>query len=473
MKIHKIKAAQPLGQTTIYILFSFAILLTGAGCSVLTSAVGGGPPPTTNAPTVVIALPGETPAGTPAGYSPAIFGSPLDPTPAPTATPSPTFAATPGPPLPPPTVVVALPPVDFDAARATAQAQGLDLAFVKIGFHLAVTGNANGWGDYLRRLNAAGVPVFVKSADAGGPIYEAQQLMKANEAAGREVDHTLVFRLTDPKYEEPYYNYALDAETAAAISWQLNRDNQPAELEKEYYWLETLNEPGRYGNDGNLQIERLGRFSLATAKLAVAEGYRYAAFAFSTGVPGVGDWTGQTPIDPNDWEDPAMLDFLRYAGEHPDQVAVALHEYSLTTSFIGAGYPFLVGRLQALFDVCDRHGIPRPTVLITEWGWEYADVPAPVPALEDIAWASWLYAAYPNVKGAAIWYLGGGYGSIDDQTQRLIQPLADYAVSHYFIIDPGQGRIDPELFRPNPPTLLDPSLLLPTPYPRPPAMPDK
>ena len=393
MKIHKIKAAQPLGQTTIYILFSFAILLTGAGCSVLTSAVGGGPPPTTNAPTVVIALPGETPAGTPAGYSPAIFGSPLDPTPAPTATPSPTFAATPGPPLPPPTVVVALPPVDFDAARATAQAQGLDLAFVKIGFHLAVTGNANGWGDYLRRLNAAGVPVFVKSADAGGPIYEAQQLMKANEAAGREVDHTLVFRLTDPKYEEPYYNYALDAETAAAISWQLNRDNQPAELEKEYYWLETLNEPGRYGNDGNLQIERLGRFSLATAKLAVAEGYRYAAFAFSTGVPGVGDWTGQTPIDPNDWEDPAMLDFLRYAGEHPDQVAVALHEYSLTTSFIGAGYPFLVGRLQALFDVCDRHGIPRPTVLITEWGWEYADVPAPVPALEDIAWASWLYAA--------------------------------------------------------------------------------
>lgn len=474
MMIYNKKLACSSGRLILSILSAVTILLTGVSCTILSSAIGGGAPPTTIAPTVVIALPGETPLGTPAGYSPAIFGSPLDPTPQPPATPTPTPQATPGPPLPPPTVVVALPPVDFEAARATAQAQGLDLAFVKIGFHLAVTGNAKGWGDYLRQLNDAGVPVFVKSADAGGPIFEAQQLMKANEAAGRQVDHTLVFRLTDPTYEEPFYNRELEPETAAAISWQLNRDNLPPELDKEYFWLETLNEPGRYGSDEQLQIEWLGRFSLATAKLAVAEGYRYAAFAFSTGVPGVGDWTGQTPIDPNDWEDPAMLDFLRFAGQHPEQVAVALHEYSLTTNYIGAGYPFLVGRLQALFDVCDRHGIPRPTVLITEWGWEYNNVPAPVPALEDIAWASWLYAAYPNVKGAAIWYLGSGFGSIDDQTQRLIKPLADYAVSHYFIIDPGQGRIDPELFRLNPPTLLDPSFLLPpTPYPRPSSMPEE
>jgi hypothetical protein len=166
-----------------------------------------------------------------------------------------------------------------------------------------------------------------------------------------------------------------------------------------------------------------------------------------------------------------MLDFLRYAGQHPDQVAVALHEYSLTVDYIGAGYPFLVGRLQALFDACDRHGIRRPTVLITEWGWEYNNVPDPVAAIEDIAWASWLYAAYPTVKGAAIWYLGSGFGDIDDQTQRLIAPLADYAVSHYYIIDPGLGRVDPGLFRPNPPTLLGNDWPAPTPFPRPRQMP--
>ena len=402
---------------------------------------------------------GETAtAGDSTGYMPASFGSPLDPTPTPTATPVPTGVPTLGAPLPPPTVVVAVPPIDFPAARATAQAQGLDLAYTKIGFHTGPGGNAQGLGDYFRKLNNAGVPFFLKSADAAGPIYEAQQIMKANEAAGRTVPHVLVFRLTDARYEAPFYNMDLSPEEAAAVSWQINRDNIPRELDKNYVWFETLNEPGRFGADDNLQIERLGRFSLATAKLAVAEGYRYAALAFSTGVP-----------EPEDWEEPAMLDFLRYAGQHPDQVAVALHEYSLVNEYIGNGYPYLVGRFQNLFDVCDKYGIPRPTVLITEWGWEYDSVPEPPAALEDIAWASWLYAAYPTVKGASIWYLGPQFGGIANQAQRLIAPLADYAVSHYFIYDPGIGRIDAELFRPHPPTLLANEAILgaPTPFPRP------
>lgn len=405
---------------------------------------------------------GGAPVAAPAGYVPAAFGSSLDPTPEPTATPGPTPVPTLGAPLPPPTVVVAVPPIDFPAARATAQANGLDLAFTKIGFHMGPGGNANGIGDYFRKLNDAGVPIFLKSADAAGPIFEVQQLMKANEAAGRDVPHVLVFRLTDPRYEAPFYNRSLTPEQAAAVSWEVNRDSIPRELDKKYVWFETLNEPGRYGDDGNLQIERLGRFSLATAKQAVAEGYRYAALSWSTGVP-----------EREDWEHPAMLEFLRYAAEHPDQVAVAIHEYSLVNEYIGNGYPYLVGRFQDLFDVCDKYGIPRPTVLITEWGWEYDDVPEPEAALEDIAWASWLYAAYPTVKGAAIWYLGPQFGGIANRAQRLIAPLGDYAVSHYFIYDPGIGRIDASLFRPYPPTLLANEALLtaPTPFPRPREMP--
>lgn len=422
-------------------------------------------------------------AGTPE-YMPVVFGSALDPTPE--ATPSPTAPAiaTLGPPLPAPTVVVAAQPVDFEAARATAQAQGKDIAFVKIGFHRGTSGNANGWGDYVRKLNDAGVPVFVKSVDAGGPIFEVQELMKANEAAGRDVPHVLVYRSTREDFEAIYYDLSLTPEEAAARSWQANRDAVPRELDKEYFWLETLNEPGRIGFDGNLQIERLARFSLATAKLAVAEGYKYAALSFSTGVPGIGDWPYVVRTnDPNDWEHPAMLEFLRYAGEHKDQVAVALHEYSLTVKCIAPPcneppeegepdfipYPYLLGRLQALFDTADRHGIPRPTILITEWGWEYNAVPEPEKAIEDIAWASWLYAAYPEVLGAAIWYLGGPWCcEIDNQTQRLVAPLADYAASHYYIIDPGIGQIDPFLFVPNPPTIKGSDLLnIPTPYPRP------
>jgi hypothetical protein len=395
------------------------------------------------------------------GYVPAAFGSPLDPKPIPTATPQASPVPTLSAPLPPPIAVVGIPPIDFEAARVVAQAQGRDLSFVKIGFHTGPGGNTTGLLEWMNKLNEAGVPFFLKSVDTSGHIVQAQNIMKANEAAGRYVPHILVFRLTDKKFEDPYYNLALSPEQAAEVSWQLNRDNVPVDLDKDYIWLETLNEPGRYGNDGNLQIERLGRFSLATAKLAVAEGYRYAAFAFSTGVP-----------EPQDWEHPAMLDFLRFAGEHPDRVAVALHEYSLTNDYIANGYPYLVGRFQALFDAADRHGIPRPTVLITEWGWEYDGVPKPEAALEDIAWASWLYAAYPQVKGAAIWYLGPQFGGIANEAQKLITPLADYAVSHYFIIHPGIGRIDPEIFRPNQPTLLGLDLTeLPTPFPRPREMP--
>lgn len=399
------------------------------------------------------------PAATPeTGFVPAAFGSPLDPTLTPTPTPSPTPVSTLGAPLPPPTVVVAVPPIDFAAARATAQADGLDIAFTKIGFHTGAGGYTEGIGAYFRKLNDAGVPIFLKSADSDGQIFELQTIMDENKAAGREVPHTLVFRLTDSRFEDPYYNLALSPEEAAAVSWELHRTNWPSRLKKEYVWFETHNEPGRYGYDGNLQIERLGRFSLATAKLAVAQGYKYAALSWSTGVP-----------EPEDWEDPAMLEFLRYAAQHPDQVAVALHEYSLSSDAIGNAYPYHLGRFQALFEACDRHGIPRPTVLITEWGWTHDTVPEPVPAIEDIAWASWLYAAYPTVKGAAIWYLGRGDNGIHFQTQRLIAPLGDYAVSHYFIYTPGAGQIDTELFRPDPPTLIGPNWweLLPTPMPRP------
>jgi hypothetical protein len=72
-------------------------------------------------------------------------------------------------------------------------------------------------------------------------------------------------------------------------------------------------------------------------------------------------------------------------------------------------------------------------------------------ALEHIKWAAWLYAAYPQVKGAAIWYLGGGFGGIADETQQLIAPVQDYSLSHYFGYTPGQGGIEPDLFPPPPP----------------------
>lgn len=341
--------------------------------------------------------------------------------------PEPTPSPTPPPPLAPPTPIAVTEVPDFDQVQSELQAQGLDLAFNKLGFHVGAGGNRTGLEEMLRSLDAAGVPFFLKSASNAEPIFKAQQMMAISG-----VPHTLVYRTAAPQEVPPY---DLPPAQAAAVHWEFHKNAFPPELDPSVVWIETINEV-----DKN-RAEWLAEFSIEMAKLTMADGFRWATFGWSSGEP-----------EPEHWEGPMMLKWLRLAGEHPDQLAIALHEYSYRQDTISEGYPYLVGRFQKLFMAVDKHNIPRPTVLITEWGWEYRDVPDPEEALEDIAWAAWLYAAYPQVKGAAIWYLGPGFGDIDNQTQRLIAPVGDYSLHNYFAIDPGFGSVDPALFTPNPPT---------------------
>ena len=206
---------------------------------------------------------------------------------------------------------------------------------------------------------------------------------------------------------------------SAEQHWALHSAAFPPELDPNLVWVETLNEI-----DKN-HAEWLGEFAYHTAQLALRDGVRWAAFGWASGEP-----------EMSDWESPAMLDFLRLASQHPNQLAVALHEYSYVVDNIRDGYPYKVGRFQQLFQVADKHGIPRPTVLITEWGWTFDNVPNAGNALDDIAWANELYAPYPQIKGAAIWYLGGGFAEIANRTQPLIAPLTKYALSTYFAFPP-------------------------------------
>ena len=359
----------------------------------------------------------------------------LTPSPTPTSTPIPTLP----PPLPPPTPFTGTTPIDFDAVRADLEQQGYELAFSKIGFHAGPGGNPTGLTEFLYDLDAAGVPFVVKSVDTLTGVYDAQMIM-----AQSDLPHVTIFRRSVPydgalpghNPDLPDYNKSPAA--AAQEHWDYHKAGFPLELDPTMTWVETVNEV-----DKN-RSEWLGQFALETAQLALADGYKWAAFGWATGEP-----------EPYHWESPSMLEFLRLVGENPDRLAIAVHEYSLTTDEIGHWYPYLLGRFQALFQVCDEHGIPRPTILITEWGWEAFHVPEPAAALEDMAWASWLYAAYPEVKGAAIWYLGPGFQGIADEAQQLIAPLGEYSVSHYFAVTPGQGQIDPALFYPIPPTNYD------------------
>ncbi|MFN2188101.1 MAG: hypothetical protein ACK2T3_05005 [Candidatus Promineifilaceae bacterium] len=319
-----------------------------------------------------------------------------------------------------------IPILDFEAIKKRLSENGQDLGFVKIGFHTGAGGNRTGLGEWMRYLDSAGVPFFLKAADDAGPLYEAQQIVRESD-----VPHTLVFRKTGDAYDTP--NYDLPPREAARQHWELHKAAFPAELDPKLVWIETINEVDKE------RSEWLGYFATETARLAMEDGYRWAAFGWSSGEPEMTDWTTHS-----------MLEFLRLAGEHPDDIAIALHEYSYLAGDIGHEYPFKMGRFQLLFEITDLYEIPRPTVLITEWGWEYGDIPGVEDALRDIRWAAEMYAQYPEVKGAALWYLGDGYRGIADKAQRLIVPLTAYSVGSYFAIPlpPDTAPIERDRFRP-------------------------
>ena len=316
-----------------------------------------------------------------------------------------------------------VPALDFAAIRKDLQAKGQDLGFVKMGFHVTLHEDRDILDEWMQNLDAAGVPLFIKTVDNAEPLYRAQELMKISG-----VPHTLVYRSTGgvPFYELP-------PQQAAQLHWEEHRDKFPPELDPGLVWIETLNEVDR------TRAEWFGQFALETARLAMADGFRWAAFGWASGEP-----------EPEQWQEPSMLAFLQLAGENPDRLAIALHEYSYIKSDIAHEYPYKVGRFQELLRIADANGIPRPTILITEWGWEYADSPSKNDAMRDIAWASELMAAYPQVKGAAIWNLGQGccYENISDQVGELITPLMLYALNTYFPISQEKTVVDPERFRP-------------------------
>ena len=348
--------------------------------------------------------------------------SPELPTATPAVEPAPTIAAVlPG--ASPTPINVA----DFTTAAAELAARGETLVYNKIGFHVTFLEEADQLDGYMRRLDDEGVPFFLKSVDNAEPLYKAQELMKVSG-----VEHTLVYRST--LYDVPDYN--LDPVLAAETYWELEKAIWPPELDPSVVWLETMNEL-----DKN-RSEWLAQFSLRTAQLALRDGQRWAAFSWASGEP-----------EPSDWESPAMLELLRLVADNPDQLAIALHEYSYTADDIAHDYPHKVGRFLDLFRVADRHGIPRPTVLITEWGWSYDHIPAEPPAMEDITWAARLYAAYPQIKGAAIWNLGKLEDvllPLNTQVADLIDNMLALSLDTTFSAPalPEQAPLDASLFPP-------------------------
>ncbi|KKK94104.1 hypothetical protein LCGC14_2686200, partial [marine sediment metagenome] len=280
--------------------------------------------------------------------------------------------------------------------------------YLPFGFHAGSGGNLTGIGKpdgYMPTLDAAGKPFGLISADNYGPVGEGASQYPA-------VDNFLLFRNTKI-HEVPMYG--ADPEPAALTAWQGVRASLPPEFDKEKVWIVFWNEPRKEKEWGDW----MGETAYHIAQLTMADGYKTAYFGYSSGTP-----------DADVWYTPGMVKFLKLCAQHPKELAVALHEYSFTVDDILDGYPYKVGRFEFLHDACDDQNIGRPTIFITEFGWEYQTIPGERVAMDDIKTAADIYAVYDNIKIALIWGLMGGYGDIHNQTQRLIEPVTDLALSY-------------------------------------------
>lgn len=291
-------------------------------------------------------------------------------------------------------------------------------AFNKIGFHTAVGGNPTGIGDHLKRLDAAGIPFFIKAADGMTGIFDAQVIMRNSS-----VPHTAVYRRSvryngcAPIDNPDVPDYNLEPEAAAVKHWAWHKAGLPTDLDRDLVWVETINEVRKEVAWGDW----LGNFAFHTAQIMNAEGYKFSAFGFSSGTP-----------EPGSWETDGMLRYLELCQEQPDKASVALHEYCFRVDDIWFLRGDHIGRFEKLFTACDKHKLKRPKVLITEWGWTYDRVPETAQAMKDIKEVAEYYAGFPEILGAGIWYLGPGFGGIANKAQKLIHPVTEYTLNTTF-----------------------------------------
>lgn len=294
-------------------------------------------------------------------------------------------------------------------------------------FHLGPGGNATGLGDYVARLDAAGIPVLIMSADMMPTDFQTV-------AANSSVPHTIIFRRSVPHEgsvppsddpDVPRYELSPQAACEEHLGWHLA--HLPPELDPSVTWIADINEPDKE------RSEWLAAYSLYAARKCDQLGYKYVALNWSVGTPRNGSIVNGVQEE-DAWFKPNMQALIAYAKQHKHNFAFGLHEYSLVTYDILHNLGDYVGRIcKAL----DKLSMPDINVFITEFGWTYQEVPDPETAMRHIREAFALYSKYPQIKGASIWYLGPGFGNIANKAQKLIAPLGDLMIElDYHPTDP-------------------------------------
>lgn len=301
-----------------------------------------------------------------------------------------------------------------------------------IGFHVAMGGNKNGLGRWMRGLNAAGVPVFIKGADVYGEIGEAIEV--GNEYG---VQNNLIYRpIMESPYDVPQYHRR--PSEAASDHWKYTKTQLPPEFSKSKVWVEPLNEPRGVTdpddpNWGNMDaVDWLGEFSYYVGMMAIRDGYKVVLPSFNAGEP-VAGFEGED----NGYEQPGMLQFLALCADDPEHVALGVHEYSWSLWQDGQTpydwMPSLWGRCEAALAACDLHGISRNiNIFVTEFGWAHDNVPQVPEGMGHLEIYDKWAGRWPQIKGAALWTLQSGWSNVSDKLQPYIDDLIEYQTSTEF-----------------------------------------
>ncbi|MDA0244110.1 MAG: NBR1-Ig-like domain-containing protein [Chloroflexi bacterium] len=272
------------------------------------------------------------------------------------------------------------------------------LTFNKIGFHSGRGRNTKAMLAYFKRLDEAGIPFVMAVED---DVALCQLLLRY-----RNAPHVVSLRFSETAVPD----YSLDPDMAAEKTWLALQKLLPANLDKSRVWLEPIRQPEP------LQSNWLGQYATHMGQTAVAEGYKLALFGWAAGEPAA-----------DLWQTAGMVSYLELCEKHPTQLAIALHELSRDAKEIWREKGEHLGRFAYLFATCDRLGIARPTVLITEWGWTHEALPKSEVALEQIREANNLYAPHPQILGAALYSLTGG--EVGAAVRKLVEPVTEFALN--------------------------------------------
>lgn len=278
----------------------------------------------------------------------------------------------------------------------------------KIGFHTAIGGNPTGIGhNYVQPLSSLELEAVIVSADGTTGLSDA--LATTN-------DHVLVYRVVkdgSEKYAVP--DYSLSPSDAAEKYFNLVSPLIPPEIIKERVHIAIGNELDQDNADW------IGKWCVETAKRFNEKGYRVVGPNWASGTPRY-----------DGWETEGMISWLRYLSVNQNN-ALGLHEYSYESTLVKdyegkdlPGVNYFIGRYWMPLDICEIQGMPKPNIIITEFGWKSTWVPEPAEAMRNL---KNLIEMYPDYPPAAIWYLGSEYNNIADKAQKLIEPTTTFIVN--------------------------------------------